>query len=235
MAKYVIEIPDNQINDYIAPSDDMIFRIPLYKRNGTFSHYVLSDLNLTPYTEPDEQSVKNNNIHLCWSCQNSYPECHAKVEDVLLGDGVGNDNICCCNAYRPTESNASDEDEIRKNAEDEAWELFGVIADMDYDDYEHCFGEDCEDWKVYKLSYQEAKAKYDAWRKQKDEIHEYDEIISEVSDNKAVIVRIDGWGRWHCINADGSFMVEINQQGCWRKTGRSFPELGDVLKKMKEE
>lgn len=122
MAKYVIEIPDDQINDYIAPSNDMIFRIPVYKRNGTFSHFVQSDLSLTPYTEPDEQSVKNNNIHLCWSCQNS-SECHAKVKDVLFGDDVGNDNIFCCNAYRPTESNASDEDEIRQKVEKEVWSL----------------------------------------------------------------------------------------------------------------
>lgn len=175
MAKYVIEIPDDRIGDFVGNTHLLM----PYTMAGHKGHHD-TGLEMTPYTEPDEQSVKNNNIHLCWSCQNSYPECHAKVEDVLFGDGVGNDNICCCNAYRPTESNASDEDEIRQKAHEEAWELFGVIADMDYDDYEHCFGEDCEDWKIYKLSYQEAKAKYDAWMadKKQKETSELEEVTA---------------------------------------------------------
>lgn len=180
MAKYTIDIPDEKIYAYVN-EDKTFLRVPISAgENSIKSVFAPTMLRITPYTEPDE-------------------------------------------------------DEIRQKAHGEAWELFGVISDMDYDDYEHCFGEDCEDGKFYKLSYQEAKAKYDAWRKQKDEIHEYDEIISEVPDNKAVIVRIDCWGQWHCVNSDGIFMVEINQQGYWRKTGRSFPELGDVLKKMREE
>ena len=168
MAKYVIEIPDNQINDYIAPSDDMIFRIPVYKRNGTFSHFVLSDLSLTPYTEPDEQSVKNNNIHLCWSCQNnSYPECPAKVKDILFGDDVGNDNICCCNAYRPTESNASDEDKIRQKVEQEVWEFAESVATaniIDYKSIEKCFGVRFANDIFRRMTYSEAKARYEAWK-----------------------------------------------------------------------
>ena len=122
----------------------------------------------------------------------------------------------------------------RKTIEDEVWEFVRIITDMTEKQRIECFGGASCDLDEY-LTYRDAKAKYEEWRKRKDEIHEYDEIISEVPDNKAIIVCIDIWGQWHCINADGSFMVEINQQGYWKKTGRSFPELGDVLKKMREE
>ena len=222
MAKYVIDIPD----------EAKWIQYTQKTGHGIQNLKVESVYNLTPYTEPDEQSVKNNNIHLCWSCQNS-SECHVKVKDVLFGDDAGNDNICCCNAYRPTESNASDEDEIRQKVEQEVWEFAGEFYNVDRE-VETLFGCDLDDI-CKKYTYSEAKAKYEEWRKKKDEIHEYDEIISEVPDKKAVIVHIDCWGQWHCVKSNGIFMVEINQQGYWRKTGRSFPELGDVLKKMREE
>ena len=41
----------------------------------------------------------NNQIHLCDSCISNYPNCPARNEDVLFGNGVGNDNICCCAKY----------------------------------------------------------------------------------------------------------------------------------------
>lgn len=125
----------------------------------------------------------------------------------------------------------------RKAIEDKVWEFVGKIQKMTCEQMHKVLGIIAPNYDDFcnEISYQDAKAKYEEWREQKYEIHEYDEIISEVPDNKAVIVRIDCWGQWHCINADGSFMVEINQQGYWRKTGRSFPELGDVIKKMGEE
>ena len=41
----------------------------------------------------------NNQIHLCDSCISNYPNCPAENKDVLFGNGVGNDNICCCAKY----------------------------------------------------------------------------------------------------------------------------------------
>lgn len=129
-----------------------------------------------------------------------------------------------------------DEQEIREKVEKEVWEFARKMISTSGNEVSEMWGCVTNFGEVmHNTTYSEAKTKYEEWRKQKDEIHEYDEIISEVPDNKAVIVRIDCWGQWHCVNSDGIFMVEINQQGYWKKTGRSFPELGDVLKKMREE
>ncbi len=44
--------------------------------------------------------ITNNKVNLCDSCKYTYPDCSANKDDVLFGDGVGDDNICCCNRYR---------------------------------------------------------------------------------------------------------------------------------------
>ena len=46
-------------------------------------------------------NVKNNAVNLCESCDKQFADCSAKVEDMLFGDGKGNDNVCCCNRYEP--------------------------------------------------------------------------------------------------------------------------------------
>lgn len=48
---------------------------------------------------PSVTKKLNNQIHLCDSCKYNYPNCPAENEDVLFGNGVGNDNICCCAKY----------------------------------------------------------------------------------------------------------------------------------------
>lgn len=52
-------------------------------------------------SEPTVSATKklNNQIHLCDSCKYNYPNCPSENEDVLFGNGVGNDNICCCAKY----------------------------------------------------------------------------------------------------------------------------------------
>lgn len=45
--------------------------------------------------------MENNPVHLCNSCYKSYPECSDDEHAIEFGDGIGNDNICCCNKYEP--------------------------------------------------------------------------------------------------------------------------------------
>jgi len=49
-----------------------------------------------PPVQPDNQ------INLCDSCGYSYPDCPSKNDDVIFGNGTGNDNICACNKYKPS-------------------------------------------------------------------------------------------------------------------------------------
>ena len=44
--------------------------------------------------------IENNEVHLCKSCVNCFPECEAQ-EGIIFGDGIGCDNICSCNKYIP--------------------------------------------------------------------------------------------------------------------------------------
>ena len=57
---------------------------------------LLDELENLPSAQPDNQ------INLCDSCDYLYPDCPAKNDDVIFGNGIGNDNICACNKYQPT-------------------------------------------------------------------------------------------------------------------------------------
>lgn len=46
------------------------------------------------------ETTKDN---LCDTCKYSYPECTADETDIEFGDGIGNDNICICEVYKPRE------------------------------------------------------------------------------------------------------------------------------------
>ena len=40
---------------------------------------------------------QENETNLCKSCCHEYPTCDA--DDIIFGNGVGNDNICACSNY----------------------------------------------------------------------------------------------------------------------------------------
>jgi len=54
------------------------------------------ELGKLPSAQPDNQ------INLCDNCKYLYPDCPSKNDDVIFGNGVGNDNICACNKYKPS-------------------------------------------------------------------------------------------------------------------------------------
>lgn len=56
----------------------------------------------------------------------------------------------------------------RKAIENETWDLVNRIADMSYEDFISCFEGETEEY-VYGLPYHEVKAKYEEWKKQKED------------------------------------------------------------------
>lgn len=87
-------------------------------------------------------------------------------------------------------------------------------------------------------SYQEAKAKYEAWRKQKDEIRVGDEVVyaDDPNKEKAIVLRLYQPKQYKTLAdilcEDGTVVKMIKVENlAW--TGRHFDEVEDMLKKMK--
>lgn len=61
---------------------------------------------------PNNQKVDicDNKVNLCDSCKLNYPDCMS--DNIIFGDGKGDDNICACNTYTPiTSSNVIEDSE----------------------------------------------------------------------------------------------------------------------------
>ena len=64
-----------------------------YRQALNMAVTALEKLDSVPPAQP------NNQVNLCDSCKYSYPDCPSEVDDVIFGNGKGNDNICACNKY----------------------------------------------------------------------------------------------------------------------------------------
>lgn len=134
-----------------------------------------------------------------------------------------------------------DEDEIRqKEGEygEKAWQLFRNICELNGTECIEAFGTISCRTVLDEMTYFEAKAKYDAWKKQKDEIHVGDEVIPlDTQYDTMVVTKL--WISDHCdewvdaIASDGkcySFLkTSIN------KTGRHFDSVERLLEEMRSE
>lgn len=78
-------------------------------------------------------------------------------------------------------------DEAVETIENEVWEFVRTCLVMDGSDFTEAF-DSCSYINLLEYSYQEAKAKFEAWLKQKDELNFGDEIISVEDDVKAVML-----------------------------------------------
>lgn len=65
----------------------------------------------------------------------------------------------------------------KADTEDDVWEFIRIICDMTVSERKECFNSETCDLDEY-LTYQEAKAKYDAWKKQKEEEEEMKEVTA---------------------------------------------------------
>lgn len=50
---------------------------------------------------PKASAVEGNKVHLCASCMQETATCSVTEDDVIFGDSVRRENICCCKFYRP--------------------------------------------------------------------------------------------------------------------------------------
>ena len=119
----------------------------------------------------------------------------------------------------------------------DAWDFARSINYLEYDDFVSCFGGKTEE-AVYELSYSEVKAKYEAWKKQKDEIRVGDEIVyaDDPNKEKAIVLRLYQPKQYKpladILCEDGTVVKMVNVESlAW--TGRHFDEVEDMLKKMK--
>ena len=120
----------------------------------------------------------------------------------------------------------------RKIIEDEVWELTKNIYGMSIEDKMSCFGFSLTSAITSNLSCQEAKAKFKAWKKQKDDIHVGDEYCD--TGEVFVVTNVDNSDIVSVIFTDGSvdelFKKELRE--C-KKTGRHFDEVEELLRKIK--
>ena len=131
-----------------------------------------------------------------------------------------------------------------EDAQEKAWELASAIvcpSDCNVGSIQkHCkeiFGVDT--WEIRGIftnnTYQEAKAKYVAWRKKKDEIRVGDEVEYQPNKAKGIVIKCHvpdvfaGIDKYAVFTGD---CVEYCPIEWLTKTGRSFSEVAELLKKM---
>lgn len=77
---------------------DLISRQALceYALNQKDKSVTPNDIMRFPSAQPDNQ------VSLCDSCKHTYPDCPSQSDDVIFGNGNGDDNICACAKYVPS-------------------------------------------------------------------------------------------------------------------------------------
>ena len=160
-------------------------------------------------------------------------------DGVLCAMGIMEDSL---DHYLPTGIKATpyDESEAGKRGQEEAWEFAKkILAPSDnsdaltVEDLADCYGTDDAYDVVCGTTFAEASEKYEAWKKQKDGIHVGDEIYDRRV--KGVVTHVDN-------SKAGVFYPVVAQSGATyvlsgleaKKTGRTFPEVEELLNKLRE-
>ena len=120
----------------------------------------------------------------------------------------------------------------------DAWDFARSINYLGYDDFVSCFGGKTEE-QVYELSYSEVKAKYDAWKKRKEEIRVGDVVVyaDDPNKEKAIVLRLYQPKQYKTLAdilcEDGTVVkMVVAENLAW--TGRHFDEVAELLKKMRD-
>ena len=123
----------------------------------------------------------------------------------------------------------------RKAIEDEVWELADYMCRMGVQERDLCFGFQSTTEVTANLSCQEAKSKFEAWLKQKDEICVGDEIYSDGDFENSIVMETYGDGSVSVYTKSGCIEHWYNKVHNLKKTGRHFDEIAELLKKMRNE
>ena len=122
----------------------------------------------------------------------------------------------------------------REAIENEAWEFAKTVSIMKPEDKRECWGTDKYNTINLGYSYQETKAKYESWKAEKAEIRVGDELKDDENIRAVVLDIIDeDYVSYEVFTENG--IVDEWQKGIVVKTGHHFPEVAELLKKMREE
>lgn len=119
----------------------------------------------------------------------------------------------------------------RKAIEDEVWKFTGKIQKMTCEQMHEVLGITAPNYDYFcnEISYQEAKAKYEEWSKQN--IREGDEVIYN-SRTRAVVLKPETEEKYGTILTSEFATITVSHDDL-EKTGRCFPEVVELLKKMR--
>ena len=128
---------------------------------------------------------------------------------------------------------------VESDTAEQAWKIAqDILKDsgkdgMSNEELNDCFGTDYI-YLIGTMSYAEVKAKYDAWQEKKAKIKVGDEVKNLVHPDSLMIVT-----RINCDNVTfdgirkGGVAFHAASIESWRKTGRTFPEVAELLEKMR--
>ena len=120
----------------------------------------------------------------------------------------------------------------REAIENEVWEFAWEVLQLDLPVFREIFGYDTD-----KMDYRYYKYKYDAWKKQKDEIRVGDEVEYPPNKAKGIVIKCHVPDVYAEVDKYAVFTgtsVEYLSIEWLTKTGRVFPEVAELLKKMEE-
>lgn len=147
---------------------------------------------------------------------------------VCTGNNIANKRNVCL----PTDFILRPYSELNREAiEDEVWEF---VKKMEHEipvcDLMDIYGDESEIYQNF--TYQEAKAKYEAWKKSKEEICVGDEIRHKKDYySNAIVMYIDSEKSAYFVSKDSGKVgtcTEVDKW--WEKTGRHFNSVEDFLK-----
>lgn len=150
---------------------------------------------------------------------------------------ISETNLNRLDLYNETESAAE-----QRGAE-KAWELAQKIrlsensGGMSLLELNECFGT-CAIHEIFSNSYSEVAQMYEAWVKQDEEIKVGDEVRSRINRSKICVVtnimKVGENTQFNCLQNDGKTDWFSSTKN-FEKTGRHFPEIVELLKKMEGE